>query len=233
LQHGPLTQAGTITKKDAKTQRKITLPFNPQASASSALQWENEQVLSAITRLQDSEGHQWQPRRDLLMGNGSAREFVAEIESDGTTFLRFGNDQNGKRPNEGAVFTATYRIGNGSAGNAGAETICHIVTNNPDIVRIRNPFAARGGTEPESIEDVRQRAPAAFRTQQRAVTPADYSEVTQRLHSDVQRTATTFRWTGSWHTVFLTVDRLGGAPIDNAFETKIRRHVERYPHGGL
>ena len=67
---------------------------------------------------------------------------------------------------------------------------------------MRNPLPAQGGQDPESLEDVRQRAPVAYRVQERAVTPADYAEVTER-YADVQRAAATFRWTGSWHTVFL------------------------------
>ena len=73
-----------------------------------------------------------------------------------------------------------------------------------------NPLPAVGGQDPESLEDVRQRAPVAYRVQERAVTPADYAEVTER-YPEVQRAAATFRWTGSWHTVFLTVDRSAGA----------------------
>ena len=42
-------------------------------------------------------------------------------------------------------------------------------------------------------------------------------EVTQR-DPRVQRAAATFRWTGSWHTVFITVDRFGGLPVDDEFE---------------
>jgi predicted phage baseplate assembly protein len=96
---------------------------------------------------------------------------------------------------------------------------------------VRNPLPARGGCEPESVERVRQDAPSAFRRQERAVTEADYAEVAER-HPGVQRAAATFRWTGSWHTVFVTVDRLGGLPVDAAFETEIRRHLERYRMAG-
>ena len=78
---------------------------------------------------------------------------------------------------------------------------------------MRNPLSAQGGIEPEAIEQVRQNAPHAFRTQERAVTPDDYAEVAER-HAGVQRAAATVRWTGSWRTVFLTVDRLGGADVD-------------------
>jgi predicted phage baseplate assembly protein len=90
---------------------------------------------------------------------------------------------------------------------------------------------ATGGIEPESMEDVRQRAPSAFRTLERAVTEPDYAEVAQR-HADVQRAAATFRWTGSWHTVFLTLDRLGGELVDSSFRTDVRDFVERFRMAG-
>ena len=85
---------------------------------------------------------------------------------------------------------------------------CTVVASLADlggIVGVRNPLPASGGVEPESAESVRRNAPEAFRTQERAVTPADYAEVTER-HSGVQHAAATLRWTGSWHTVFITVD---------------------------
>jgi hypothetical protein len=63
------------------------------------------------------------------------------------------------------------------------------------------------------------------------VTQADYAEVTER-YPDIQRAAATFRWTGSWHTVFLTVDRTGGAALSEKFEADIRNHVERYRMAG-
>jgi hypothetical protein len=92
-------------------------------------------------------------------------------------------------------------VGNGTAGNLGAEALAHLVSIDPAITGMRNPLPARGGVEPESMEDVRQRAPSAFRTQLRAVTEADYAAVTER-DARVQRAAAAFRWTGSWHTVF-------------------------------
>jgi predicted phage baseplate assembly protein len=92
-------------------------------------------------------------------------------------------------------------------------------------------MAARGGAEAESLEHVRQSAPFAFRTQERAVTPADYAAVSKR-HPQVQRAAATFRWTGSWRTVFVTADRLGGLPVDDDFESTMRGHLERFRMAG-
>lgn len=176
----------------------------------------------------------WHPRRDLLGSGPDAREFVAEVESDLTTRLRFGDDAHGQRPAENTGFSATYRVGNGLRGNVGAESITHIVANAVTlgaIHSVRNPQAAQGGAEAESIDDVRQRAPSAFRTQERAVTAADYAAVAER-RGEVQRAAATFRWTGSWRTVFITADRVGGTPVDAPFERALRNHVEPFRMAG-
>jgi predicted phage baseplate assembly protein len=98
---------------------------------------------------------------------------------------------------------------------------------------VRNPLPARGGSAPESFEQVRQFAPQAFRRQERAVTEADWAEVAQRF-AGVQRAVARFRWTGSWYTVFVTIDRLGGlsAARDPRFKTALRAHLERYRLAG-
>ncbi|CAG9170127.1 hypothetical protein LMG23992_01473 [Cupriavidus laharis] len=174
----------------------------------------------------------WTPRRDLLESAGDANDFVVEIEDDGTTRLRFGDDANGKRPDAGTAFAVRYRVGNGTAGNVGADAIRHIVSAAAGIfLAVRNPMPAAGGVDPEDIEAVRRDAPQAFRTQERAVTPADYAAAAER-RPDVQRAAATFRWTGSWHTVFVTADRYGGGEIDARFAARLRRHLERFRMAG-
>ncbi len=156
---------------------------------------------------------------------------MVETEHDGSVALRFGDDVHGRRPDSGTTFTATYRVGNGVAGNVGAGTIAHVVTDDGRISAAVNPMAARGGIDPETAAQIRRNAPQAFRTQQRAVTPADYAEVTER-YDGVQRAAAGLRWTGSWHTVFVTVDRVGGEPLDAAFTDPLARHVNRYRMAG-
>ena len=49
---------------------------------------------------------------------------------------------------------------------------------------------ARGGADPEPMSQAKLYAPQAFRTQERAVTEADYAAAAQR-HPDVQRAACT------------------------------------------
>ncbi len=219
LAKGPLTHAGP--------------PYDHAGSARRALQWSlrDTQPAVTLTGTNGAETRIWTPRRDLLNSDAAADEFVVEVENDRSGRIRFGDDVRGRRPEPGTAFTARYRIGNGRTGNIGADSLVHIARTLPEITLARNPLPAVGGQEPESLEDVRQRAPVAYRVQERAVTEADYAEVTER-RADVQRAAATFRWTGSWHTAFITVDRGGGATVSDGFEGEIRGHVERYRMAG-
>jgi hypothetical protein len=173
----------------------------------------------------------WTPRADLLGSSRIDPNFVVERETDLTARIRFGDDRHGKRPEDDTTFVATYRLGGGIAGNVGLESIRHVVCDDLHVLEVTNPLPATGGVDPESADEVRRDAPQAFLVQERAVTPADYSEMAHRM-GGVQATATTFRWTGSWHTVFVTADRTGGAPVDAAFERQLRDWLERYRMAG-
>jgi hypothetical protein len=211
---------------------------NPPASANAAMRWSTHIALPVITLSEPGVTGEWQPKHDLLNSGVDGKEFVAEVEADGTAYLRFGDDRFGSRPASGTQFLSTYRVGNGVQGNVGAEALWHIVSDDPAITdqvidKVRNPLPAQGGVEPESMERVRQDAPSAFRTQERAVTMEDYAEVAQkRCDLNVQRAAATLRWTGSWRTVFVTVDRQGGEPVDDTFEQEMCQCLERYRMAG-
>jgi len=205
-------------------------------SASSAFRWTPDQAVPAVLSLSgtlDGQTDTWEFAPDMLATTllPSERVFTVEAESDGSAYIRFGDNEHGERPDFGTSFTASYRIGNGPGGNVAAESIAHIVTTVSGIGSITNPLAAAGGLDPESIEHVRQSAPFAFRTQERAVTEEDYAAVAER-YPGVERAAATFRWTGSWYTVFITVERVDGLAVDAAFETGLRSFMELYRMAG-
>lgn len=228
LSAGPVTQAATtIVTID---NRRQSIGFDPSRPAASVFDPDLRRVLPVI-ELTDDRGVIWRPARDLLSSDGSSPEFVAESDDAGRVSVRFGDDVYGLRPAAGTSFRAHYRVGNGSAGNIGADALFHVVSEDADVLAVRNVVPARGGLDPEPVEHARQMAPVAFRTLERAVTPDDYVQLTQR-HPQVQRAAATLRWTGSWHTVFITVDRTGGRPIDEPFERELRAFLERYRLAG-
>jgi hypothetical protein len=188
--------------------------------------------LAPVIGEREDESDEWFVQRDLLASDGQARDFAIEVRDDGRAQLRFGDGTHGRIPAEHTGFKATYRKGNGVAGNVGAGAITHAVLAPAlAIEEITNPLPAFGGVDAEDIEVARRDAPQAFRTQERAVTAADYAAAGER-RAEVQRAAATFRWTGSWHTVFVTADRVGGAAVDSPFENKLRAHLERFRMAG-
>jgi hypothetical protein len=206
---------------------------HPPASARATL---NPPLTDAVPqiKLASTDGEtqtSWTAQRDLLNSGPDHADFVAETETDGSTYLRFGDDTHGLRPAPGTRFGASYRLGGGLRGNVAREAISHAVLNDSAVQSVRNPLPATGGVAPENIEDVRRKAPFAFRTQERAVTPADY-EALAGQHPDVQRAAAALRWTGSWPTVLLTIDRRGGLPVDADFARAIRKFVEPFRLAG-
>ncbi|MEM9490809.1 MAG: putative baseplate assembly protein, partial [Myxococcota bacterium] len=188
----------------------------------------------------ESQAVPWYPRGDLLASGPFDRHFALEVESDGTARLRFGDGVYGRLPGTESQWYATYRVGTGRAGNVGAGAIAHVIPVNGDesnqtdsltIIGVRNPLPATGGQEPERDEQARLYAPYAFRFAQRAVTAEDYAEITER-HPEVQKAVAEIRWSGSWNTVFITVDRRGGLPLDREFEAELRAFLEPFRMAG-
>jgi hypothetical protein len=206
------------------------------ASAVAALRYAPDSALPAV-QLSGVLGPNlasWMPKLSLLNSAADTSDFVVEVEADGSASIRFGDDASGRRPDADTIFTADYRVGNGARGNVGAGAIRHIIASPAvagAIESVSNPLPASGGVEPESSEDVRQRAPSAFRTQERAVTAEDYAAVIER-RDDIQQAAATFRWTGSWRTVFISADREGGSQVDDSYREGLRAFVEPYRMAG-
>ena len=215
-------------------------------SAARALQQDPRRATPANMQLQTDDPAQfgdqnlagalpWTPQRDLLASDRFAQEFVVETEADGSALLRFGDNRFGLQPDEGVHLLASYRQGGGAAGNVGSDSITRLVSEDtniaPFVLAVRNPLPAQGGADPESADAVKLQAPEAFRTQERAVTEDDYARMAER-HPQVQRASARLRWTGSWYTMFVSIDRKGGAPLDDEFRALMLAHLDRYRLAG-
>ncbi|MCX4587199.1 putative baseplate assembly protein [Streptomyces sp. NBC_01481] len=180
----------------------------------------------------------WTAKRDLLDSGARDRHFVGELEDDGRIALRFGDGRHGSRPQPGARLELHYRLGGGTAGNVGAESINHLVLcRDPEdadagdpmpVAGVRNPLPAVGGTEPEPVEQVRQLAPLDLkRTRLRAVTAEDYAALASKLPG-VQRAAAEIRWTGSVQEAHVAVDALGNGDASPALLDSVAYALESY-----
>ena len=72
------------------------------------------------------------------------------------------------------IMTVTYRVGGGSAANAQAGEITDIVNTPTGITSITNLEPAGGGTDGQTVDEIRENAKTHFASQLRCVTREDY-----------------------------------------------------------
>ena len=96
--------------------------------------------------------------------------------------------QYGKVPPDGRQirFTA-YRCGGGIEGNVGEVTITVLKSSIPYVASVTNYKPARGGTDAETMENAKMRAPQVLRASHRAVTAEDFESLTLEASAVVAR----------------------------------------------
>jgi len=153
----------------------------------------------------------WQRHGTLLYSRSIDQDFVVKIDDSDNAEVVFGDGTYGRIPPAGATIRATYLIGGGAAGNVGTNTITVAKSGVSVPVTVTNPLAASGGADRESIEHARALAPLVFRSQQRAVTSADYAA----LAENVPGVARAYAVAPQWNYVDVYVVAAGGtAPTD-------------------
>lgn len=190
------------------------------------------------------------PDSNLLNSSQFDHHYVVETDNSGQAVIRFGDGEHGREPpetvpvnkdsetnDEKIGINVIYRFGVGRSGNIGPDSLVHIIDNEKGIgislvkqdetrLPIYNPLPAWGGIDPEPIENVKQLAPAEFHAKQfRAVTEADYADAAKE-HPDVDKAVATFRWTGSWHTVFISIDPFGANEVSANLMKQVKDLVE-------
>ncbi len=173
----------------------------------------------------------WDERPTLLESRGDDHVFRVEIDDDGAATLVFGDNTFGARPPASALIAPTYRIGGGKAGNLGADTLTELRTSLPGVLAVTNPLPATGGRDRESRDQARRTAPATFQKPLVAVTAADYQAAATEFTDlsgahPIQRANASFRWTGSWLTVLLTLDLKGGGAVDPALRAAFLEYLD-------
>jgi hypothetical protein len=128
-----------------------------------------------------------------LYGHGPDEAvFETYNDDDGRTHVRTGNGETGRRLPSGAVVSATYRVGSGSAVPA-AGSLSQVLTAVPNLRSVRNPVPPAGGSDPEPAADIRRLAPRSVLTFGRAISGDDYAAEAAAAPG-VTRAATAWEW---------------------------------------
>ena len=189
----------------------------PLGAATSALTAFTTRQPHSISTLQLTvDGDLWQEKTSLLESGPNDTVFRVEIDDAGEATVVFGDGVFGQCPGETSTVIANYRIGGGSTGNVGADSLVFARPSvaAPWLNSVINPLPAVGGRDWESRDHARRVAPTGFHQPVVAVSAADYQEAVASFvdssgKSVIQRANANFLWTGSWLTVTVTVDPLG------------------------
>jgi len=118
-------------------------------------------------------------------------DFVYVVETDylGVVRIYFGDGKYGRVPAVGETITVSYLKSAGSKGNVGAGSIglvfsdIRTVTSNSKVtnISVTNPASAAGGSDRQSLEQVKTNAPGALAALYRPLTKYDYNALIARL----------------------------------------------------
>jgi hypothetical protein len=168
----------------------------------------------------------WQEVSDLIESRGDDEQFIVETDELGGSSLRFGDGVNGSALPAGAFVRCRYRVGQGSAGNVGADSLVGFDAAGGAVTRAWNPFDVVDGRDPEPAAEIVRRVPEAYRQHQlRAVTLQDYADRAEDL-AGVAHARAHYAWTGSWRTVRVAIDPAGTIVLAEPLRQAIADHLD-------
>jgi hypothetical protein len=221
----------TLSKSPLTYSQALPIDTAQLVSASALMAQDEREAVPQITLTSDP-AETWTVKYDLIESSPSDFDFVVEIDSDGYAHLRFGNGRLGFQPPAGMNFAGVYRVGNGTSGNVGAESISRLVLSGVTVdgvtITVRNPMPASGGIDPEPITDAQMFAPTAFnQVLERAIIPEDYKTLAEN-NPRLQNASAALVWTGSWYEADVAVDPLGTeTPVPNLLR-EVDTDLEQY-----
>ena len=136
----------------------------------------------------------WQEVRDFAISGPNDLHFTGDSVSGEIQFGPSVKQPSGEERRYGQVppagrrvrFTA-YRCGGGVIGNVGEKTITVLKSSIPYVASVTNFEAAKGGTDAESLERAKLRAPQVVRGNTRAVTAEDFEYLAKEASPRVAR----------------------------------------------
>jgi hypothetical protein len=175
----------------------------------------------------------WLEVPNLVHSEENDNHFLVETDENGESLIRFGNGTNGQILPEHAVVSCEFQYGAGLAGNVGLDKIVRFdpgklrtIPPGGNFAQCWNPFDVTNGRAPEPAAEIVRRVPEAYRARQlRAVTLQDYVNRAQQVPG-VSRAAASYAWTGSWRTVRITIDPVGGTELEDSLRRDVARYLE-------
>jgi hypothetical protein len=128
--------------------------------------------------------------QDLTEITQNSAVYFVEENSDGNYTIYFGDDIIGKKPKNSSIVNITYldTVGE-SANKINVFTVAANVGSFSDNISIRSWGSSYSGSEKETIEQIKYRAPYFYTAQNRAVTEYDYETLIVKDYPNIDSVA--------------------------------------------
>lgn len=120
----------------------------------------------------------WTRVDSFIESNETSTVYTTNVDEFDVCTIEFGNGLKGKIPTvypNGII--ANYRVGGGEASNVGAGIITELDSSVAYVESTFNLEATTLGHDKESLESIKENAPANFRVRDRIITLDDYSDI--------------------------------------------------------
>ena len=144
-------------------------------------------------RLEIDEGSGFQVWQEVDDLGGSGPDDPHYLLDRTTGDIRFGDGRHGAIPTANVlspvsnIVARRWLSGGGAASNLGAGTVTTLATVVPGIKAVRNDLPASGGTDDETVDAAKLRAPAELKAKGRAVTAEDFELLARSAPANVAR----------------------------------------------
>lgn len=122
----------------------------------------------------------WTLVDSFYSSDSNDKNYTLEIQANDKGLITFGDGVNGKVPTLNAEIRASYVQGGGVSGNIGKNSINKVIDSVTDVggnvvsVTVNNPSSSSGGSDKESLDIARVRAPALYASVYRALSLSDF-----------------------------------------------------------
>jgi hypothetical protein len=173
--------------------------------------------------VQDGDAYsKWSQVKHLIDYGPNDQVFEISMDADSIISIYFGDGVSGLIPTKFSDIRAIYIVGGGNLGNVDSSTI-NTIYHVPSLseselislqsqIAVTNIDAALGGTDPETLNQIRNSAPLTLRANNRAITIQDYADLALGV-SDVGKANAT---ASIWNSVTVYV-----APLRNSVNIEI------------
>ncbi|MGA1590414.1 MAG: hypothetical protein ACO36B_06385 [Methylophilaceae bacterium] len=168
--------------------------------------------------------------------------FLQEIEDERYELI-FGDGVFGEKLTENNYIDVSYLISNGREGNGFSSFNFSgvLVDNNGTFVTgsvslLTTNLTSSGGSDIESVNSIRNFAPRAYASQNRAVTASDYETLIPKIYSETESVSA---FGGEelnppqYGKVFITIKPIFGSFLSNTIKDNIKEELRKYAVAGI